>query len=407
MLSKPDLICFSHLRWNFVFQRPNHLMSLCSRERRVFFFEEPALEDGGAGEGDGQSGSVLRVTEVGPSLVVAVPRMTPGSDPREASRRALEELCALYGIERPIAWFYTPMALEFARELPAALTVYDCMDELSAFRGAPPALTGLERELFARADLVFTGGRSLGEAKRAAHPRVYCFPSSVDTAHFAAAREPRGEPSDQAAIPHPRLGFYGVIDERMDLGLVEGVARARPDWHVLLLGPVVKIDPGTLPRLANIHYLGQKAYADLPSYLAGWDVAVMPFALNEATRFISPTKTLEYLAGGKPVVSTPIADVVSPYAEQGLVRVADGAARFVEAIGATLLERFEEKLPAVEAFLAGTSWTSTWSQMSRLVADALAERGAREGVRMAPDISAGPEPDSGELSEEEPQSKVA
>jgi hypothetical protein len=376
MHAPSDLLCFSHLRWNFVFQRPNHLMSLCSAGRRVFFLEEPVA----AGEERGRVG----MTELSPTLRVAVPRLFPGESPAEASRKALVELCARYRIERPIEWFYTPMALEFARGLPASLIVYDCMDELSAFRGAPEALVNLERELFTRADLVFTGGESLFRAKRPLHPHVHCFPSSVDMAHFAAARRELPPPLDQVDIAHPRLGFFGVIDERMDLPLLASVAEARPDWNIVLVGPVVKIDPGSLPRAKNIHYLGPKPYAELPQYLAGWDVALMPFALNESTRFISPTKTLEYLAGGRRVVSTPIADVVTPYAERGLVKVADCAAAFIAAVQAALNEPDSaERKAAVDDWLAATSWERTWSQMSALLEQSLERRQQRHGSETA------------------------
>ena len=183
--------------------------------------------------------------------------------------------------------------------------------------------------MLARADLVFTGGQSLYEAKRGQHPRVFAFPSSVDAAHFARARRATDDPADQAAIPHPRLGFFGVIDERMDLDLLAAIADARPDWHLVIIGPVVKVDPASYRERANIHYLGKKDYQELPGYLAGWDVALLPFAINESTRFISPTKTPEYLAAGKPVVSTPIRDVVRPYGMRGLVHIAATADDFV------------------------------------------------------------------------------
>ncbi len=367
--SRVDLICFSHLRWNFVFQRPNHLMSLCSAERRVFFFEEPMLTDAA------EEGSAAEVYEVAPGLFVVTPLVAKGQAPNDASRRALVELRERHGVKRPIAWFYTPMALEFAHDLPAALTVYDCMDELSAFRGASPSLARLERELFERADLVFTGGRSLCEAKRSQHHSVHCFPSSVDVAHYASARALRADPPDQARIPHPRLGFFGVIDERMDLALLEAVATARPEWHLVMIGPVVKIDTHTLPRSLNIHYLGQRAYDDLPAFLAGWDVALMPFALNESTRFISPTKTLEYLAGGKPVVSTPVADVVSPYGESGLVRIAQGVEAFIVAIEQTLGQSgLGDAAGRVDELMARTSWAITWAEMASLMKQALLAR---------------------------------
>src|SRR6185436_18107217 len=215
---------------------------------------------------------------------------------------------------------------------------------------------------------VFTGGMSLYEAKRNRHRNVHGFPSSIDFDHFAKARRAGDpEPADQAPIPHPRLGFFGVIDERMDIDLVAGVADLRPDWHLVMIGPVVKIDPATLPQRANIHWLGGKSYSDLPRYLSGWDVGMMPFALNESTRFISPTKTPEYLAAGLPVVSTPIADVVRPYGENGLVRIAGTAEEFAEAISEALNEDRNGRQSHVLEFLSRTSWDRTFEAMSELI----------------------------------------
>jgi UDP-galactopyranose mutase len=279
------------------------------------------------------------------------------------------------------------MALAFTRHLRPLAVVYDCMDELSAFRGAPPALVEREAGLLRRADLVFTGGQSLWEAKRTRHPNVHCFPSGIDAAHFARARGAIAEPADQAAIPGPRIGFFGVLDERLDVALVRELAAARPEWSLVMIGPVVKIAPDELPRAENIHYLGPKGYDELPAYLAGWDVAALFFAMNEATRFISPTKTPEYLAAGKPVVSTPIRDVVHPYGDAGLVRIADGTAAWVESIEAALADAHDGVwLARVDRFLAGISWDRTWGEMDALLASALAAAADREaaGVRAAP-----------------------
>jgi UDP-galactopyranose mutase len=342
-------------------------MAQCARERRVFFVEEPL-------EGDEPS---VAVREVMPNVCVVTPWIRRGSDPAaaiEAQRAALAELRTRARIESAIAWFYTPMALEFARDFPSDLVVYDCMDELSGFHGAPVKLRQLELELFDLADVVFTGGRSLFEAKSVQHTNVHLFPSSVDAQHYRAARKPQEDPADQAAIPHPRLGFFGVIDERMDLELLASLADARPQLQLVMLGPVVKIPEASLPRRPNIHYLGQKQYDELPRYLAGWDAAFMPFALNDATRFISPTKTLEYLAGGKPVVSTEIRDVVTPYGEQGLVYIAD-ASRFPLAVDKALSEQFPEG--AVDAMLEETSWESTWQRMSAVIDEALSGRSTK------------------------------
>jgi UDP-galactopyranose mutase len=255
------LICFSHLRWDFVFQRPQHLMTRFARGRRVFYFEEPL----GFQEGQTEPDLWMQTCER-TGVIRLVPRLPAGLDERarnELLRSLLDGLVAREGVRRPVLWYYTPMMLEFSRHLAAGAVVYDCMDELANFKGAPPALIGLERELFAKADLVTTGGYSLYEAKREQHGNVHAFPSSVDREHLAQARNMTDgdEPADQAAIEHPRLGFYGVIDERMDLEMIDRIAEARPDWALVMVGPVVKIDEADLPRRPNIHYLGGKSYA--------------------------------------------------------------------------------------------------------------------------------------------------
>jgi glycosyltransferase involved in cell wall biosynthesis len=275
----------------------------------------------------------------------------------------LDRMRLEWRIGRHVAWYYTPMALPESRHLGPELVVYDCMDELSAFKGAHPHLVAREAELFAFADLVFTGGQHLYEAKRARHPHVHCFPSSVDAAHFQRARSPLPAPPDQAGLPRPRLGYAGVLDERLDLGLLAGVAAARPSWQLVLVGPVVKVDAAALPRAANIHYLGLKPYEQLPYYMASWDVALLPFARNEATRFISPTKTPEYLAAGRPVVSTSIRDVVRPYGTCGLAHIADDVPAFVAAAEAALACDLRALRRKADALLASTSWESTTQRM--------------------------------------------
>jgi glycosyltransferase involved in cell wall biosynthesis len=209
---------------------------------------------------------------------------------------------------------------------------------------------------------------------------VHCFPSSVDLAHFGQARVPQRDPSDQAPIPHPRLGYFGVIDERIDLDLVREVATRRPEWQVVLVGPIAKVDPAAIPALPNVHHLGPKPYEDLPAYLAGWDVALMPFAHNEATRYISPTKTPEYLAGGRPVISTSIRDVVEPYGRERLVRIADTAAATVEAIEATLAGDDPTRIRRADALIARQSWDRTWAAMGRLLDGVLETRRPSAGV---------------------------
>lgn len=364
-----DLVCFSHLRWNFVFQRPQHLLSRCAQTRRVFYVEEPLSSAGPAR---------IEVTQDPKTLVnVVVPYLPEGLSAAQREReqaRLVTQLFVNEAIHDPVLWFYTPMALPVAAHLSHRACVYDCMDELAAFKDAPKQLLNREAELLQLADVVFTGGHALFEAKKHLHANIHPFPSSVDRAHFGQARNRQIDPEDQAPIQGPRLGFFGVIDERMDLKLLESVARARPGWQLILLGPVCKVDPDELPRAPNLHYLGSKSYADLPRYIAGWDVALLPFAKNEATRFISPTKTPEYLAAGKPVVSTSIRDVVRPYSVLGLARIADTPNDFIVACEAALNESNEKLLRRADPFLAKMSWDLTWNRMEQLMNHAALQR---------------------------------
>ncbi len=374
------LLCFSHLRWRFVMQRPQHLLSRAARTFDVMVLEEPVFGDGAA---------ELRIEPVD-GLRLVVPHLPHGlSDPERDD--LLVELVArlVQGLPPVIFWYYTPAAVAFSRRLPRALTVYDNMDELSAFRGASPRLMGLERELLATADLVFTGGWSLYESKRSLHRSVHCFPSSVDVAHFGRARGgDLLDPLDQAALPRPRIGFFGVIDERMDLALVAILAELRPYWQIVMLGPVVKIDAADLPQASNVHWLGLKRYEDLPAYLAFWDLAIMPFALNEATRFISPTKTPEFLAGGLRVISTPVADVVRAYGgTEALVAIATGPTEAADLADAILLENKVAWLERVDARLAQGSWDTTWKAMLALIEAALHERRESPDGVLAQDLS--------------------
>jgi UDP-galactopyranose mutase len=363
------LICFSHLRWNFVFQRPQHLMSRFAKDRRVIYWEEPenALPDCEPALG------VRVCAETGVTVVTPSLPESMGDEERETVLRGLLD-SFLTAEDGPfIRWYYTPMMLPFSRHIDAVSTVYDCMDELSAFKFAPKELLELERELLAAADVVFTGGYSLYEAKKSRHPNIHPFPSSVDRAHFGRARAMDAAPDDQCMLPRPRFGFYGVVDERMDLELLAKVADAHPEWSLVIVGPVVKIDAADLPQRANIHYLGGKQYEELPVYLGGWDVALMPFAINESTRFISPTKTPEYLAGGRPVVSTPIADVIRHYGDMGSVFIADGAEAFIKGCEQALELALsgDEWLDEVDEKLANLSWDTTYARMAGLVNETL------------------------------------
>ena len=368
-----DLVCLSHLRWDFVYQRPQHLMSRFARRQRVFFVEEPIFTD---------DPTKLEINRREDNLWVVVPHISHSDretrNVEEIQRELLNKLFDEQQIKQFILWFYTPMAMSFASHLQAGVTIYDCMDELSAFNFASPELLENEQKLFKKADLVFTGGQSLYEAKKAQHKRVFAFPSSIDVEHFLKARAITIEPEDQQNIAHPRFGYCGVIDERIDLALLDNAADLRPEWQFIMIGPVVKINDQDLPRRANIHYLGGKNYQELPGFMAGWEVALMPFAINESTKFISPTKTPEYLAAGKPVVSTPVRDVVRVYGENNLVHIASTADEFVAACEKALRENASERIAKADEFLAKNSWDKTWSEMQKLILES-----AGEGIKLA------------------------
>lgn len=361
------LICFSHLRWDFVLQRPQHLMNRFGRTRQVYYFEEFIPTEHHSAYLEYHPFEGTQIVAVRPRL----PREWDESRQNAALSQLLDMMLRLNNIERPVLWFYSPSMFGFARNVEASAVVYDCMDELANFRYAPVGLKDLETELMERADLVLTGGASLYASRRDRHDNIHVFPSGVDVAHFAAVRNGIVPDSDMAALPGKKLGFYGVIDERIDLVLLEQVARARPEWSLIMVGPLAKIDPGDLPTVPNLHFIGQRHYDELPRYLAGWDVALMPFAINEATRFISPTKTPEYLAAGLPVVSTPVADVVAGYAGLAAVQIAGTAAEFIDACDAALTLTPQKYLLEVDEKLKAMSWDESFRSIDQLLTEAM------------------------------------
>ncbi|MTV36877.1 glycosyltransferase family protein, partial [Duganella radicis] len=355
------MIVFCHLRWDFVYQRPQHLLSRLAQHYRILFVEEPVYHDGPA---------YMETSTPAPNVTVCKPH-TPVQAPgfHDDQIPLLQPLLAeLPGYnDAPLAWFYTPMALPL---IPpnASLVIYDCMDELSAFKNPPKQLLQRETALLKRADLVFTGGPSLYEAKRSRHANAHCFASSVDAVHFQQALDRSNGHPLHADIPHPRLGYYGVIDERFDAELIADMADAHPEWQLVLVGPVVKIDPASLPQRQNIHYFGQQSYLALPQFLAGWDVCLLPFALNEATRYISPTKVLEYMAAELPSVSTAITDVERPYGD--IVAIGHDHAEFIAHCEAALALTAEQRAALAQrmrAVVERTSWEHTAEQMHALM----------------------------------------
>jgi glycosyltransferase involved in cell wall biosynthesis len=373
--SLPDLVCFAHLHWDFVWQRPQHLLSRFAQKGRVFYVEDAFFHADDLIEPHMEVKERQNGVKV---LVVHLPHRLHGNEAAidQAQFDVLSRFFADNGVTDYLFWYYTPMALGKSRSFQPKLTVYDCMDELAQFKFAPPELRLREQELFQKADLVFTGGQRLYESKREQHNDAHAFPSSIDKEHFGQARNPElAEPADQAGIPHPRVGFFGVVDERLDIELLGQLATNHPEWQFVIIGPVVKIDPASLPHNANIHYLGGKNYQELPAYLRGWDVATLLFARNESTEFISPTKTPEYLAAGRPVVSTSIRDVVRPYGELNLVQIADDPKEFGQAIAIALEQgKDADWRTRTDDYLATISWDLTWQNMVNLMQERLAAK---------------------------------
>lgn len=360
-----DIICFSHLRWDGVYQRPQHLLSRLAKFHRVIFIEEPEYSP--------TEPYLERISSGTPNVEVFRPRMSAHypffvGDQISTIDTLVHDLLLERNITHYIVWLYSPMAFPVAEKLRPVARVFDCMDELSGFRFAPNELLERDRAAMTWADLVLTGGVSIYNSRRQMHPNIYCFPSSVDAEHFRGALKPSTyEPAIQATLPRPRLGFFGVIDERMDLELLRYLANSRPQWQFVMIGPIVKIEEAELPRFNNLHYFGQQDYKLLPAYLKGWDVALMPFAINAATRFISPTKLLEYMAAERPIVSTPIPDVIQ---YKSCVLLADNHESFLSACEAALranpVER-AEWLERMRAIVSTTSWDQSVARITELI----------------------------------------
>lgn len=365
MTLESDIVVFSHLRWEFVTQRPQHILNRMAKDRKVLFVEEPV----GYAPDDKGTAHVINVAS---NITVIQPRID-WHNMLEALEPVLQQQMQQLNIQTPILWFYSAAFHDIMNKIPHSLVVYDCMDELSAFKGASKDLIEQEKTLIQQADVVFTGGKSLYEAKKKMADHVYCYPSSVDAAHFAKALNKETiVPEDIANISHPIVGYYGVIDERIDLELLDVIAQQRSDVSFVMIGPIVKIGEHDLPRHANIHYLGGKSYNDLPAYLKAFDIAMMPFALNESTQFISPTKTLEYIAGLKPIISTPIYDVKRDYSQ--VLSVVENAADFVNAIDKCLNENATDKETRTQQYrqiLKAVSWDETVANMKKNIQDAL------------------------------------
>jgi glycosyltransferase involved in cell wall biosynthesis len=344
-----------HLRWDGVRQRPQHLLSRFAAHVPVIVIEEPFPserdDDELRYEGDVTIVRPLRTRIAGAPFV---------------DERALATARALLGEHVPTVMLYTPMMNEladatFAGGARANGLVYDCMDDLASFMNPPPGMVAREHALLERADVVFTGGRSLYDARKALGPKVHCYPSAVEFERFYASRTTAPHPIC-AELSGPVFGYTGVIDERIDVDLITALADAPDAPHVMMVGPFAKVDPAIFPRRSNVHFTGKVAYESLPSFLAGFDVALMPFARNASTAYISPTKTLEYFAAGVPVASTSIADVVADYAD--VVSIGDEPRAFVDACARarTLDPAQREK---ATGYARGRTWDATAEAMWR------------------------------------------
>jgi UDP-galactopyranose mutase len=370
------IIVFSHLRWNFVYQRPQHLLARLAKHYQIVFMEEPVPDSGE---------DFLERLSPAPRVEVLRPHVRGNAagfhdDHLPVLQNLLGNFLRERDIDEYLIWFYTPMALALASGLNPSGVIYDCMDELSAFKNAPRQLVQRENALYQLADLVLTGGPALFQSKRERHSNVHCFSSSVDAAHFALKPGVAPDHPAQSSLPHPRLGYCGVIDERVDISMVAAIADAHPEWQIVMVGPVVKIAPESLPQRPNIHWLGQQSYEDLPQLMAGWDVCLLPFALNDATRFISPTKTLEYMAAGRPSVSTRIRDVAEPYGH--VVAIADSPAEFIAACEELLAATPEQQIARaiqMQRIVAQTSWNGTATAI-RFLIEAIPDRSRAEAA---------------------------
>jgi glycosyltransferase involved in cell wall biosynthesis len=374
------IIVHSHLRWDFVWQRPQQLLSRFAQRSHVLFVEEPIyLDDVGDTRLD-LSTPMARVHRAVPMLPADLRGEYDASIAvtRELLRHQLAADGALGGLfARPIQWFYTPMpAPAMIGAFGERAVVYDCMDELSKFRFAPAALVDRERYLMAQSDVVFAGGYKLSQSKAKYHQNVHFFGCGVDVAHFATARSADVEvPREIASLKRPVIGYYGVIDERIDYDLLRALASSLTDAELVMVGPVVKVDPAELPHAENIHWLGQRQYAELPAHVKGFDVCLMPFALNEATEYINPTKTLEYMAAGKPIVSTAVSDVVHNFTP--VVAVADSYEEFVSAVRAAIESPSAEMIARGLEQARANSWESIVARMERIIRDAMRTRESR------------------------------
>lgn len=380
------IVVFSHLRWGFVWQRPQQFLSRFAKKHQILFIEEPFFDQPEGTEGE------LRFHRVMPNVTVACPHCpasfrTDGklaSRLRDWTRQAIEEMNDEGEFDRPVLWYYSPMDSAWSLgHFSNRGVVYDCMDELSQFTGAPKRLVANEARLMEHADIVFTGGYELWTKKTKQHENVHFFGCAVEFEHFnKASREDTVVPPDIDFMNRPILGWFGVIDERVDYALVGEVARMRPQWSIAMVGPVVKVDPNLLPHFPNLFWLGGRDYQVLPNYCKAFDVNMMAFAMNAATQYINPTKGLEYMATGKPIVSTHVRDVVRQWSD--IVYLAKTPEEFVAAAEQALAERNGDRVKRGLELAQKSSWENTVKSMQDLIRKAISSHERRSSRQVTP-----------------------
>lgn len=359
MSARPSVLCLSHLRWNDTEVRPRQLLSACARVRPAVFFEQPHFD---------ASEPFLDITHTPERVVLAVPHLPPrmtALEAEQAQRDMLDDLLRELDEDMPVLWYYSPLALGFSDHLRASAIVYDCLEQLESRDDATSELHERERTLLERADVVFTCSYGLFQRMRRTtqHPNIHPFVSSIDLEFFQRAREAPLEPPSQQQVDEPRIGFYGSIDQSVDLQLLTELACARPDLQLVLLGPLVGLDPDDLPCVPNLHWLGVPTPEQIPAYLAGWDVVMLPLAHTDTVNSSAATRAAECLAAGKPVVSTSVADIVEPWGRAGLVWLGDDAGEFADAIDDALASDRSARLEHGDDYLADHTWLATWCAM--------------------------------------------
>jgi glycosyltransferase involved in cell wall biosynthesis len=373
------IIVHSHLRWDWVWQRPQQFLSRFAQRHRVLFCEGPTVHDEQGGDARFEPFYTLRREPKFANVTVMQTHFPAArfheaqwvdAERRRLLCRALEtELQGRY--ERAVQWFYDPMAAPiFIDALCEIAVVYDCMDQLCQFKNAPPELCAREKVLLQAADVVFTGGRKMWEDKSRFNPNTHFYGCGVDVAHFGAAREASTPlPADIVDKRGKVLGYFGVVDERLDYELIARLADADPAWNVCVIGPACKVDPADFPQRPNLCWMGGREYSQLPAYAKAFDVCLMPFALNEATEYINPTKALEYMATGTPIVSSAVPDVVSNFSE--VVAVADSHDEFIAACRRALEAPNTERLQQGLQMAAANTWEAIVAKMEKHIEHAL------------------------------------